>query len=72
MPPLASHIMAGIADLLRAMMASGCYSAKTEIVRALNQPEVKEKLLNTGVEAASSSPDELAVSMKSEIAKVAS
>ena len=41
-----------------------------EIVRALGQPEVKEKLLNSGVEAAASSPEELGTSMKSEYAKV--
>ena len=40
-----------------------------EVVRFLQQADVKEKFLATGVEAAPSSPEELAASMKSEIAK---
>jgi tripartite-type tricarboxylate transporter receptor subunit TctC len=42
-----------------------------EIVRLLNQPDVKEKILNSGEEADPSSPEELAASMKSEMIKVA-
>ena len=40
------------------------------VVHVLNQPDVEEKFLNTGVEAASSSPQELAVAMKSDIARM--
>ena len=39
-----------------------------EIVRVLNQADVKEKLFNAGVEAVGSSPQELAAAMKTEIA----
>ena len=40
-----------------------------EIVRALNQPSVKEKLANAGVEVVGSSPEQFAAIIKSEIAK---
>jgi tripartite-type tricarboxylate transporter receptor subunit TctC len=40
-----------------------------EVVRVLNQPDVKEKLLNSGVEVATSSPREFAALVKSELAK---
>ena len=40
-----------------------------EIVRALNQPDVKEKLLNIGTEVATSSPEVFATKLNSEIAK---
>ena len=40
-----------------------------EIVRILQRPDVKEKYLNNGIEAASSSPQELAATLASEIAK---
>jgi tripartite-type tricarboxylate transporter receptor subunit TctC len=40
-----------------------------EIVRTLNQPEAKEKFLNIGVEVAASSPQALAATVKSEVAK---
>lgn len=40
-----------------------------EIVRVLNLPDLKEKFLNAGIEAAPSSPAELAATMKSEIVK---
>jgi tripartite-type tricarboxylate transporter receptor subunit TctC len=40
-----------------------------EIVRVLNQAEIKAKFLNAGVEAAPSSPEQLAATIKSEMAK---
>jgi tripartite-type tricarboxylate transporter receptor subunit TctC len=40
-----------------------------EIVRALNQGDVKERLFNTGVEVVASTPAQLAATMKSEMAK---
>jgi tripartite-type tricarboxylate transporter receptor subunit TctC len=40
-----------------------------EVVRALKQPDVKEKLLNAGSEVVASSPQEFAVKLKSELAK---
>jgi tripartite-type tricarboxylate transporter receptor subunit TctC len=40
-----------------------------QVVKLLGQADVKEKLLNSGVEAAPSSPEELAATIKSEIAK---
>ena len=40
-----------------------------EIVRILSQTDLKEKFLNAGIEAAPSSPADLAAIMKSEIAK---
>ena len=41
-----------------------------EILRVLNRPDVKEKLLGAGVEALSSSPQELAARVKSEMARL--
>ena len=41
-----------------------------DFVRVLNQPDVKERLLNSGVEAVGSTPDQFAALIKSEIAKV--
>ena len=41
-----------------------------EIVRVLNMPEVKERLFNAGVQPMSSSPDELAATMKSDMARL--
>ena len=38
-----------------------------EIVRALNQPDVKEKFFNSGAEAASSSPEQFAAAVRSEM-----
>jgi tripartite-type tricarboxylate transporter receptor subunit TctC len=40
-----------------------------EIVRVLNQPDVKEKFLNTGIEPVGSSPEQFAVTLKSEVAR---
>ena len=40
-----------------------------EIVRALNRPEVKAKLLSAGVQTVGGTPGELASVMNSEIAK---
>ena len=40
-----------------------------EIVRTLNQPDVKEKFLNVGVEVVGSSPQVLASTIKSEMTK---
>jgi tripartite-type tricarboxylate transporter receptor subunit TctC len=40
-----------------------------EIVRVLNRPEVKARLLTMGIEAASSSSEELAALIRSETAK---
>lgn len=40
-----------------------------EIVRVLNMPDVKEKFLNSGVEAVGGSPEEFAMTMKSDMAK---
>ena len=40
-----------------------------EVVRFVNQADVKEKFLNAGLEAVGSSPEQLAAAMKSEIAK---
>ena len=41
-----------------------------EIVRVLNQPEVKERLFNSGVEAVGSSPEELAATIKAEMSRL--
>ena len=41
-----------------------------EIVRFLTSPEAKEKLFNTGSEAAGSTPEQLAAAMKSDITKL--
>ena len=41
-----------------------------EIVRALNKADVKEKLFNSGVETVGSSPQQLASTMKSEMARM--
>ena len=41
-----------------------------EIVRVLNQADVKEKFFNAGAEAVGGSPDELAAKIKSEIARM--
>jgi tripartite-type tricarboxylate transporter receptor subunit TctC len=41
-----------------------------EIVRCLNQPEVKERLFNSGVEAVGSSPEELATTIKAEMSRL--
>ena len=41
-----------------------------EIVRILRQPEVKDKLLNLGVETVASSPERLAATVKSEMASM--
>lgn len=38
-----------------------------EIVRALDKPEVKAKLFNTGVEVVASSPAQLTAAIKSDI-----
>ena len=40
-----------------------------EIVSYLNRPEVKDRLLKAGSEIATSTPDELAATIKSDIAK---
>jgi tripartite-type tricarboxylate transporter receptor subunit TctC len=40
-----------------------------EIVRVLNRPDVKGKAFNSGVEAAGSTPAQLAATMKSEMAQ---
>ena len=40
-----------------------------EIVRVLNQPEVKEKYFISGVETVGSSPEQFAATMKSELTK---
>ena len=40
-----------------------------ETVRALSQPDVKQKLLNSGVEAVASSPEVLAAKIRSDIVK---
>jgi tripartite-type tricarboxylate transporter receptor subunit TctC len=40
-----------------------------EIVRVLNQPDVKQRLFNAGVEAVGSSPAELAAALKSEMSR---
>jgi tripartite-type tricarboxylate transporter receptor subunit TctC len=41
-----------------------------EIVRFLARPEVKEKLIATGVEAAGSSPEELVAAIQAETARM--
>jgi tripartite-type tricarboxylate transporter receptor subunit TctC len=41
-----------------------------EIVRFLNTPTVKEQFFSTGSEAVGSSPEEFAVAMKSEMARL--
>ena len=41
-----------------------------ELVQVLSQPDVKEKLFNSGVEAVSSSPDQLAAIVKSDSSKL--
>jgi tripartite-type tricarboxylate transporter receptor subunit TctC len=38
-----------------------------EIVRVLNRPDVKEKAFNSGIEAAGSTPAQLAATMKGEM-----
>ena len=40
-----------------------------EVVRYLNRPEVKERFLKAGSEIATSSPEELAATIRSDIAK---
>ena len=42
-----------------------------EIVRALNQPDVKQKFLTSGVEAAGSSPEQFDAAVKADITKMA-
>jgi len=41
-----------------------------EIVQLLNQPDMKEKFFNSGVEAVGSTPEEFAAKIKSEIARL--
>src|SRR5262249_22832710 len=41
-----------------------------EFVRALNQPEVKQRLLNTGAEVVANSQQECAAAIKSELSKM--
>ena len=41
-----------------------------EVVRLVNQPDVKEKFFNVGVEVVGSSPQEFATAMKSEMARL--
>jgi tripartite-type tricarboxylate transporter receptor subunit TctC len=41
-----------------------------EVVKLLNQPEVKEKFFNVGVETVGSSPQEFGAAMKSEMARL--
>ena len=41
-----------------------------EIVRVLNRAEVKEKFFNAGVEVVGSSPEQLAATIKSEMARM--
>jgi tripartite-type tricarboxylate transporter receptor subunit TctC len=41
-----------------------------EIVRVLNNPEVKEKLFNTGSDVVGSSPEQFAAAIKSEVARL--
>lgn len=41
-----------------------------EVVRAFNQPEVKERMFNAGLEVVASSPEELMTTMKSEMARL--
>jgi len=40
-----------------------------EIVRALNQSEVKERVFNTGADIVASSPEQFSATVKSEMAK---
>jgi tripartite-type tricarboxylate transporter receptor subunit TctC len=40
-----------------------------EIARAVNEPEVKEKLFEIGIDSVGSSPEELAQVMTAEVAK---
>ena len=42
-----------------------------EIVRVLGRADVREKLLNAGVEVAGSTPEQLGATVKSEMAKLA-
>ncbi len=41
-----------------------------EIVRVLNQPDIKEKFVATGVEVVGSSPEQLAAAIRSEVARM--
>jgi tripartite-type tricarboxylate transporter receptor subunit TctC len=41
-----------------------------EIARVLNRSDIKEKFFNTGAESVGSSPEQLAATMKSEIARI--
>ncbi len=41
-----------------------------EVVRAINRPDVKEKVFNAGVETVGSSPAQFAATIKSEIARM--
>ena len=41
-----------------------------DIVRALNRADVKDKLLNTGVEAVASSADQLTLRVKAEMSRM--
>ena len=40
-----------------------------EVVRLLNRADIKEKFLNRGIEAGSSTPEELAAAVKLEISQ---
>jgi tripartite-type tricarboxylate transporter receptor subunit TctC len=42
-----------------------------EIVRLVNRPDMKEKFLNAGMETVGGSPDQLAVTVKSEMTRMA-
>ena len=41
-----------------------------EIVRALNQPDVKERYVNAGVEMVASSPEQLAVALEADMSRM--
>jgi tripartite-type tricarboxylate transporter receptor subunit TctC len=41
-----------------------------EVIRVLNRPDIKEKLFNAGLEAVGSSPDQLAATIKLELASM--
>jgi tripartite-type tricarboxylate transporter receptor subunit TctC len=78
-PGLPTVAAAGLPGYEAALLAAALAPAKTppaivnrlnqEIARAVNEPEVKEKLFEIGIDSVGSSPEELAQVMTAEVAK---
>lgn len=69
LPGFESVSMAGVFAPARTPAAT-VERLRMEIVQVLNRQEVKERLFNIGVETVGSSPEELATTVKSEMAKL--